>query len=138
MTDQPLRGGCLCGAIRFETAGPILYSCFCHCQSCQKASGGAYVPWATFERAKLKLLAGDIHWFRSSPGVTRGHCQTCGTTLTYEHESRTGQIDITITSFDNPIQFAPVAHIWVEDKPPWVSIDDGLPRYNKTAGSAAI
>lgn len=138
LPDQPRQGGCLCGAVRFEITGPVLYSCICHCQSCRKASGGAYVPWATFEKARLSLLAGDMQWFRSSPGVTRGHCPGCGTTLTYEDEDRTGQIDITVSSFDDPTQFAPVAHIWVEDKLPWVCIDDELPRYAKTADATAI
>ena len=49
--------------------------------------------------------------------------------LTYEHEVREGQIAVTLTSFDDPSGFSPSAHIWVEDKLPWVTINVGLPQY---------
>ena len=69
---------------------------------------------------------------RSAPQVTRGLCSDCGTALTYEHERRAGEIDVTLASFDEPSRFSPQAHIWVEDKLPWISIDDGLPQFQKT------
>lgn len=138
LKDKSLQGGCFCGAVRFEIDGPILYSCFCHCRSCRRASGGAYVPWATFDKAKLRLVAGALKEYRSSPDVTRGHCANCGTTLTYEHKGRAGQVDVTLTSFEDPARFVPAAHIWVEDKLPWVHIDDDLPRFVRTTGSAEI
>lgn len=132
MQDPTLTGACFCGAIRFEVAGPILYCCFCHCESCRKASGGAYVPWATFDKTGLTITSGDLALHRSSPQAIRGHCAQCGTSLTYENERRAGEIDITPTSFDDLSRFTPAAHIWVEDKLPWVTIDDGLPQYAKT------
>jgi hypothetical protein len=70
----------------------------------------------------------------SSPGVTRGLCTTCGTSLTYENSARKGEIDITLTSFDDPSSFSPQAHIWVEDKQPWVTIADDLPQHQRNAG----
>ena len=126
-------GGCLCGKLRFTVDGPALYSCFCHCRSCQHASGGAYVPWATFDRETFVVTDGELAICHSSPGVTRGHCPECGTSISYEHERRTGQVDITLTSFDDPGSFEPVSHIWVEDKAPWVTIADDLPQFEKTA-----
>jgi len=67
--------------------------------------------------------------------ITRGLCRQCGTSLTYEREDRQGEIDVTLTSFDDPSQFSPTAHIWVEDKLPWIDITDGLPQYVKTVTS---
>ena len=106
-----------------------MYACFCHCESCQRAAGAAYVPWATFEKSTFGVTSGEMAEHHSSPGVTRGFCHDCGTSLTYEHEDRAGQIDVTLTSFDDPSGFSPQSHIWVEDKQPWVRIDDGLPQY---------
>ncbi len=126
-------GHCFCGNVTFQVEGPAKYACFCHCQSCQRASGAAYVPWATFDKRTLVLTSGRIAEHHSSPKVTRGICRNCGTSLTYEHEDRAGQVDITLTSFDDPGQFTPKAHIWVEDKAPWVTIGDDLPQFEKTA-----
>lgn len=132
MNDPTLTGGCSCGHIRFEVAGPIRFCCFCHCESCRTAAGGAFVPWATFDKSTFNITSGRMTLHRSTPGVTRGHCSQCGTSLTYEHEDRVGQIDITPSSFDDPSLFSPAAHIWVEDKLPWISIDDSLPQYART------
>ena len=135
MTTEIYSGRCFCGAVQFNVHGPVLYSCFCHCESCQRASGGAYVGWATFARDGLDVRQGELTLHHSSPGVTRGHCATCGSSITYEHVDRQGQVDIALTLLDDRAAIEPVAHIWVEDRFPFVRIDDGLPRYSKTAGS---
>jgi hypothetical protein len=125
-------GGCFCGRIRFQVEGPEQFSCFCHCHSCQKAAGGPVVPWTTFAKDRFRLTSGEMAACHSSPGVTRGFCRDCGTSLTYEHVRRGGDVDITTTSFDDPSLFPPRVHIWVEDKAPWLSIGDELPQYQKT------
>jgi hypothetical protein len=131
-------GGCLCGAVRYEVRAELpLYVCICHCQSCRKAVGGGMVPWVTFRSADVTMLGEALAERSSSPGVTRGHCARCGTSISYRHERRQGQIDLTLASMDHPGSFTPVAHIWVEDKLPWLGIDDGLPRYQKTVSAGA-
>lgn len=127
-----ITGGCFCKQIRFEVHGPESYACFCHCESCQRAAGAPVVPWATFDKRDFVVTEGAITWHASSPGVTRGHCANCGTCLTYEHEKRGGEIDLTLNSLDDPAAIKPKAHIWVEDKQPWFTIGDGLPQYRKT------
>ncbi|MDH3351225.1 MAG: GFA family protein [Gammaproteobacteria bacterium] len=122
-------GRCFCGDVTFRVTGPVKFACFCHCESCRRASGGVYVPWATFAKDSLIVTSGNIHEHHSSPQVTRSFCSKCGTSLTYEHENRVGQIDISLSSFADPSEFSPSAHIWVSDKLPWVTIDDGLPQY---------
>jgi len=131
MTDATYEGRCFCGNISFQVTGPVKFACFCHCESCRRAAGGVYVAWATFEKELFAVTDGDMTLHHSAPKVTRGLCATCGTSLTYEHDDRRNEIDVTLTSFDEPSDFSPAAHIWVEDKLPWVNIDDGLPRYEK-------
>ena len=125
-------GHCFCGSVKFEVAGPEKYACFCHCESCRRAAGGVYVAWATFAREAFIVTSGEFVEHRSAPGVTRGLCSSCGTSLTYERADRPGEIDVTLTSLDDPSEIAPRSHIWVEDKLPWVNIDDGLPQYQNT------
>jgi hypothetical protein len=128
-------GGCLCGAIRFALEAEPMYACHCHCQSCQKAAGAPFVTWATFSNRGLACTAGAIAKYRSSPGVTRGFCAGCGTSLTYSHADRPGEIDVTVASLDEPGRISPLAHIWLEDKAPWLVIGDELPQFLRKATS---
>ncbi len=90
------------------------------------------VPWGTFRTAQFRMIRGQITEYASSPGVIRGHCADCGTSLTYSHESRPREIDVTLASFDDAATLAPTAHIWVQDKLPWIKLGDGLPQFATT------
>ncbi|MBS0579077.1 MAG: GFA family protein [Proteobacteria bacterium] len=122
-------GGCLCGAVRYEARGVARYVCYCHCESCRRAAGAALVPWATFERAQLRITHGTLAGYPSSAGVLRGFCSACGTSLTYQSEARAADVDIAVASLDEPAALAPRMHLWVQDKLPWLPISDGLPQY---------
>jgi hypothetical protein len=87
------------------------------------------VPWATFARTELHFTRGAPTEYRSSPAVLRGFCATCGTSLTYLNEARAQDIDLTLASLDEPQRLAPAMHVCVAHKLPWLSIEDGLPRY---------
>lgn len=129
MPDLVYPGGCLCGAVRFEARGVPRDLCFCHCASCRRACGAPLVPWATFARAELTITRGALAQYRSSAAVLRGFCAACGSSLTYLNEARAEDIDLVLASLDDPGALAPTMHMWVKDKLPWVSIEDGLPRY---------
>lgn len=90
------------------------------------------VPWGTFRDAHFKVVKGALEVHESSPGVARGHCARCGSSVTYRHIKRPGEVDVTLASLDDPAMFTPTAHIWVEDKLPWIAITDGLPQFRKT------
>ena len=123
------RGGCMCGRVRYEAQGEASNLCFCHCESCRRASGAPVVPWGTFAADSFSIVQGRLAEYRSSPGVTRGFCVDCGTSLTYRNEARGGEIDVTLASLDDPEALTPKMHIWVEDKPSWVIITDGRPQF---------
>jgi hypothetical protein len=90
------------------------------------------VPWGTFAAERFRIVRGRLAEYRSSPPVRRGFCGHCGTTLTYCHEQRIDEIDVTLASLDDPGALTPEAHIWVEDKLPWVVIADGCPQFART------
>lgn len=131
---ETLSGGCFCGAVRYAVDGPEKYACYCHCHSCQHAAGAPVVAWATYARDAFRIVSGELHAYHSSPGVTRGICSDCGTSISYEHSDRPGEIDLTVNSLDNPSAPVLKAHIWTEDKPDWFAIGDDLPVYEKKIG----
>ena len=125
MSEPTFSGGCFCRRVRYEVTGRVRNLCFCHCVSCRRAAGSPMVAWGTFELDKLRITGGKLAEYASSPKVTRGFCSACGTSITYFHEGRPNEIDITLVTLDDPTALVPEFHIWVQDKLPWVRIEDG-------------
>ena len=53
----------------------------------------------------------------------------CGTHLFFEDGKDSDTIDVTIASLDDPTPFAPQKAIFLEDKLPWVAIDESIPAF---------
>jgi hypothetical protein len=100
---------------------------YCHCTSCRRAAGAHCVAWLTVEDSSLVFTLGQPAVHRSSPPVQRGFCARCGTQITYRHEQRVGEVDVTIGSLDEPSRVAPADHIWMQDAAEWDRPADGLP-----------
>jgi hypothetical protein len=131
-------GGCLCGQIRYSIHEAPDLVCFCHCTSCRKATGGAVVAWATFRESALRIDRGSLTLCETSTGVTRGHCARCGSSITYQHVRRHGEVDVTVASTDQPEKLRPSLHVWTQDKPTWLVIGDNLPQHERTIPADAF
>lgn len=127
-----LTGGCYCGRVRFAADAPAFHETVCHCASCRRAVGAASVAWFSVKRASFRLTAGEPTRFRSSPGVTRSFCGTCGTSLTYEAEAYPDELDLTIASLDDPDAVPPKDHTQAAERLRWTSLADGLPVHPRT------
>ncbi|HEY5656451.1 MAG TPA: GFA family protein [Myxococcota bacterium] len=137
MSEQVFEGGCLCGATRFRVGGPVTSCCYCHCRSCRRAAGAPFVAWVTFPASRFEMIRGQLTEYESSPGVRRGFCASCGTSITYAHPSRGEEVDVTLAALDDADALRPDCHLWVSHKPAWVVLADGLPQYlewRKNAG----
>jgi len=137
MENTRYAGGCFCGAVRYEASGAPRNLCYCYCESCRRAAGSPVVAWATFDRSGFHVTHGTLAEFRSSAPVTRGFCAACGSCLTYRHEARPAEIDVTLATLDEAAHLAPQVHVWVADKLPWMRIEDGLPQFPGTASGGA-
>ncbi len=133
MSDQAYEGGCLCGAVRYRASGEVTNLANCHCRSCRSSSGAPFVAWGTFRTAMFEVVSGSPVSNRSSKHVERRFCGRCGTALTYVHDKRPDQIDVTLATLDAGHGLAPRAHIWVSQKVPWLELSDGLPQHAEWA-----
>jgi hypothetical protein len=122
-------GGCLCSAIRFRISGEPLFSIICHCATCRRASAAPTVAWLTLDRGQVEILSGQPCSFRSSEGVVRQFCGTCGSQLLYESVASPATIDITTASLDNPNLFPPTQEVWLEHRVSWQSADQSRTHY---------
>jgi hypothetical protein len=131
------RGGCLCGAIRYAITGAPVVTTLCHCRSCRLASGAPSLAWTVVRVDDLRYDAGHPSEFESSPGVFRGFCRACGTSLSWRRLDRPDTIDLTTASLDAPDAFAPAKEIWLEHKLAWETAHPRLPHYARSSVGAA-
>jgi hypothetical protein len=124
-SDKKIGGGCMCGAVRYDTVGEPLYVGHCHCNSCRRHTGAAVATLAIFPTDKVRFNKSDRSIYNSSPGVGRGFCNQCGTTLTWEGN---GKISIHISTFDDPNILIPERHWFYKEKISWFDTNDDLPR----------
>ena len=126
---KKIRGGCYCGAVRYEAQGKPSNKSICHCKSCQALSSAPAVPWTTFERKRFKFTKGRPRAFKSSKPVRRTFCPTCGTPLTYDSTRWPRTIDVTTVSLDKPERFPPTHHSYVSHDIAWFRSAGRLPRF---------
>jgi hypothetical protein len=132
-TVEPvLRGGCLCGAVRYEAGGRFWHETNCHCSICRRSSGAPFVAWFTVAAARLRFTAGEPACFQSSEHGRRGFCARCGTQLSFRSSLKPQQVDITTCSLDQPEQLPPRDHTQASARLAWVRLDDGLPVFAET------
>jgi len=125
-----LEGGCQCGAIRYRVAAAPLTLYACHCTECRKQSASAFGLSLWVRRSDFEIVSGRPEVFErlaESGNTTRGaFCPDCGTRLYHEPGDDPEIYSVKGGSLDDIGRFAPVGHIWVRSKPPWVDLT-GLP-----------
>jgi hypothetical protein len=120
-------GGCLCGAVKFTTNGPLRGIIYCHCTQCRKQSGHFYAA-TSVARANITISGEDsITWHRASREARRGFCSTCGSALFWQRDGA-DKVSVLAGAFDSPTGLVGERHIFVADKGDYYEIEDGLPR----------
>lgn len=122
-------GGCQCGAVRYEISGPLDDVALCHCRMCQRAHGAPAVAWLVVKRPDFTVVVGAPGHYRSSVGASRDFCRDCGTPLFFVEDRRPDEIDVAVSTLDDPASVPPSRHIWLESQMPWLKLDDHLPRF---------
>jgi len=128
MGKQEHGGGCLCGGVRYRTTGPLQSIVTCHCSQCRRMTGH-YAAFTACPREDLHLASTEtLAWYESSPGIRRGFCSRCGSSLFWNDERR-DEIYILAGTLDNPTGLRLVSHLYAVDKGDYYDIGDGLPQY---------
>lgn len=133
--DPRARGGCLCGAVRYEVRGPLRDVVDCHCSRCRRTHGhvGAYSEAAS---AELELIDDrGMRWYVADERE-RGFCAECGASL-FWRRSGSDRTSIAAGTLDEPTGLRTVSHIHVASKGDYYEITDTLPRNPASAGSSS-
>jgi len=96
------RGGCHCGAVRFEVEAPERFTALdCNCTLCSMTGFlHLIVP-----KSKFRLLQGEdqLTTYRFNTGVAQHKfCRTCGIKSLYVPRSNPDGIDVNVRCLDEP------------------------------------
>ena len=129
--SEPLTGGCLCGAVRFEVSAPPTDAGYCHCTRCQRRSGTAVSAQAHIDSSTFELLDGEVTWWRHADGGgEKGFCAICGGHLFSRNPDDLTRLNVRMAAFDRDPGVRPSYRAFVAYAAPWEPIpDDGLPRH---------
>ncbi|TVZ40980.1 hypothetical protein P886_0316 [Alteromonadaceae bacterium 2753L.S.0a.02] len=126
-------GSCLCGAVKYQVNKFEKDMAHCHCSMCRKFHGAAFATFGEVSEHNFKWISGDdlLNSYKAPNGTVRKFCSHCGSSLVFESAaSRNAKlIEIAIATLDESQGLEPDAHIFVESKVPWLSLNDSLPKY---------
>ncbi len=133
-------GSCLCGSIRYQTNAELSEFGYCHCRSCQKASGAGHGANAGVARSKLDLQDPEalLREYESSPGKIRAFCSRCGSPILAYLKRTPELVRIRLGTLDTPFDKQARAHTFVSEKASWEHIDDSLPQFDTWADRAVL
>ena len=132
MTDSPLEGGCVCGAVRFSVSEPLLGAVYCHCKRCQRRTGTAFSATGLAPQGAFSITQGEdaVRGYDPGDGWIKSFCVQCGSHLFTQHPENEQLVAVRLGAVDGDPGVRPTAHQFVDYASPWEPIpDDGLPRF---------
>lgn len=115
-------GRCMCGLVRFVARFPSRFVAHCHCESCRRSHGAAFVTWVGFMSPQVAVTAGaeNLAVHESSAGTFRKFCRACGTKLFFEGAKWPGETHVPLAAFDDPVDRAPQSHAFYKEHAVWL------------------
>lgn len=140
---MPITGGCLCGAVRYESREQPVLGSICHCVMCQKSYGGLYQAALKIPGEGFRYTRGEPKYYRSSSFARRGFCAECGSPIAFLYDGNP-HVWVLIGSLDHPgdwplrkdAAWGPANHWYVDAKVSWYEINDGLPQRGEPPAAA--
>jgi hypothetical protein len=126
-----ISGGCLCGAVRYESSASPVTTRVCWCRRCQALGAGSGTVNVTFPSEAITVsgeLADFVNTADSGNKIHTKFCPKCGTPVFTAAESRPHLLAVRVGTLDDPELAAPAITIWTEEAPSWAAIDPELPQ----------
>lgn len=131
MSDR-FTGGCLCGAVRFESSVDPQVVAHCHCVDCRKSSGTGHCTHIVIPEAAF-TLNGDVqsydHPADSGNIVTRSFCPTCGSPIFSRNSAMQGMVFPRASVLDDPEIAKPQMVVYASRAPSWDHMNPELPAF---------
>ncbi len=122
MTDEGVRGRCLCGAVEIEMKYPAFWAWHDHSEASRRAHGAAYATYVGCWRRNVRLTKGarTIARFEDKKtNSTRTFCSKCGTPVLYERGRQPRMVDIPRALFATRTGREPRYHLHIDELRDW-------------------
>jgi hypothetical protein len=126
-TDEH-RGACLCGAVRYLARAKRVNAIHCHCESCRRSAGAAFMTFAGYSADAVEV-DGELTTYRSSERAMRSFCGRCGSPIRFAYDAEPERVSLTVGTLDRPEHARILAHLYVAELVSWVHLEDDAPRY---------
>ena len=134
-------GGCACGAVRYRLPTEPLFTHCCHCLSCQRQTGSAFVINVLIEADRVEVLGGDpqpVDVPRDDGSTQRiFRCPNCQVAV-FSQYGHPGVRFVRGGTLDAPASVAPDVHIFTRSKLPWVTLPASVPAFEVYYDSQAL
>jgi hypothetical protein len=130
--EEPLQGGCLCGAVRYELTAPFDHAGYCHCTHCQRRTGTGSSANGRVPLEGFRLLRGRerLRAFKPPTGVPKLFCETCGSALFSGDPFADRLVAVRLGTLDRDPGVRPQFRQFVDSAALWEPVPrDGLERY---------
>ena len=120
-------GRCLCGEVTYELAGDLIATAVCHCDHCQRQSGGAFSVNLVARESQL-TISGELRTYDEmgergdAVYVRRRFCGGCGSPIMSELTQTPGVVAVKAGTLDDRSDVVPTVEVWCVDRQPWVSL----------------
>lgn len=136
MSNEVLRGSCLCRAVTYEVRAPFLEFAHCHCSRCRKATGSSHATNLYVSPGRFNWVSGQDKAVRfdlpSAASFATTFCGNCGGPL--PHHTRSARVIVVPAgSLDDVPRREPRVHIFWGSRAPWTSNAAGLPEFDEYA-----
>lgn len=119
---ETVKGGCLCGNLRFSARGKPYRVGICHCLDCRKHHGALFHASAIFPDAAV-TIEGESQGYAG-----RFFCPACGSSVF----SRSGdEVELNLGAMDAPDQFVPTYELWTIRREAWLPAFPTSVRYDR-------
>ena len=128
-----IKGGCLCGKIRYEVTGDPILAGHCCCNDCRKATGAGHSTIAGFPEGNVEITGETSSYSNkgnSGGTVTRHFCGTCGSRLFSKVDADAGLTIIQCGTLDDASAIVPQLVFYHKDQQPWDYLNPDLPKFD--------
>ncbi len=127
-----ISGGCLCGAITYETSPPFQRMVHCHCSRCRKGTGTGHATNLIVAPHQLRWTSGEDLISRyelpTAKSFGKWFCSRCGSPVPRLRRDGSWMV-IPAGSLDSAPPISPSDHIFWTSRAPWGCPSGALPTH---------